>query len=757
MHVSNRSITTPETTLTPLAEKQVEAQLKQNPPAAVNSKVVNFGGHRHQGSARASEQGSSTLTEIMDKDADSGVSVLGHIAQFIGQRQSVDRDAGGSVLQGLLGDDDGTVDADDEGDTQPPVSLAPVTEVSKPIATSTSFSSAPTSSILPTVQSADFLDESVYSQADELKGWGSMVQSLPADQRLQAQKQLNRPIAAARMAAEGGMDGAKARAFIDSNPALKAAIDMGKPGSKMEGKITEGKCEAFADRMQRSRSAASKELRDYVRNNPLADDQSLQMVRSAAVLRANEPLTRAADPRYATGTTKLQNVTSDAGLKSLFEDNAGLGSSLQQSARMFSEPGFMSQIAEPTLSNSSSDQRITADSIDQWMRHQAPRNGGEFASMLSDAASVNAVADTDISQLTDDVFNNPEHYSGAQKSALLIRLQQADKLLQGQGSKTDSLRSGLGEHIGQLRQDRDVQAYMSSVVPAQERELISIDPAMANAAKSRFANIATGSQLEKDMQSIQQHWVKSNKDKKPDERNPIDYSAAIGSLENELQLHRDLSSTGQVPTTAQVISTKPELSEMIQRSYQSFGQGSMLRATLKEKGASPEQAVLKADQKKAIYELAMPGSNKSALQQDYLNHGVEALKDSKKGAELIRQQVGEGGSELSLLDAASSDSLSQRLGLSSQQVQPLSMHSAGLGRMSANTSSMIASQPQWLAGTSLGSKLGGMAAPLDRLLGNVVGASDQARSMLGGLSEQRNNKQLLQQVHGLCDQLGIQA
>ncbi|RZI64934.1 MAG: type III effector HrpK, partial [Pseudomonas sp.] len=208
----------------------------------------------------------------------------------------------------------------------------------------------------PKSTEAAFLDDSKYSSPKELERWAPMVANLPADQRDQAAKELNRPIAAARMAAEKGPDAAKAMDFINANPSLKTAVDTGKHGGKADGKITDGDLKAFAKNMQKAADSADKDIASYQKDHPDADPQSLEMVRSAAMMRANEPLTKAADPKHALGAdgkTKVDGLTSADGLKAIQNDNPGLGGPLKQAAKTWSQPGFLTQIDQGGLSGRS--------------------------------------------------------------------------------------------------------------------------------------------------------------------------------------------------------------------------------------------------------------------------------------------------------------------------------------------------------------------------------------------------------------------
>ncbi|MCF5494761.1 type III effector HrpK domain-containing protein, partial [Pseudomonas syringae] len=172
-----------------------------------------------------------------------------------------------------------------------PAQVAPTAPVAPAAAPESTDASDPANA--PKAADAAFLDDSEYSSPEALKRWEPMVAHLPPEQRLQAEKELNRPIAAAWMAREDGPNAAKAMDFINANPALKTAVDVGKSGGNADGKITNKDLKAFAKNMEKAADKADDDLADYIKNNPDADPQSLEMVRNASVMQANMPLVKA--------------------------------------------------------------------------------------------------------------------------------------------------------------------------------------------------------------------------------------------------------------------------------------------------------------------------------------------------------------------------------------------------------------------------------------------------------------------------------
>lgn len=334
----------------------------------------------------------------------------------------------------------------------------------------------------------DFLDDSKYSSPKALEKWQSLLGDLPPAEREAAAKELNRPIAAARIAAEGGPDAENAWAFIRDNPALMTAVDVGKDGGKADGKITERDLKAFANRMEDRLGQAEKSLHKYEKEHPDADPSSKQLVRSAALLLANEPLTQAADPASAQGAEKQRKVTgcaSAAGLATL-QGNDGLADVLQNAATTWSKPGMFDLLDRggangKQLAKKGPDGQSSGKDIAKWIEDKAPATREDFSRTLGDAAAIGAVAAVDISRLNGDIFSQPAAYSGEQKAAVLVKLQQTREQVEaGAGIRdTRETENQLAEKIAQLQDDADVQTFLASNLDEQAASIVGGDPRLA--------------------------------------------------------------------------------------------------------------------------------------------------------------------------------------------------------------------------------------------------------------------------------------
>lgn len=514
--------------------------------------------------------------------------------------------------------------------------------VTAPKATHAPTGAAPTAR---TGQDAEFLDNSKYSTPKDLEKFGPMVANLPPAQQEQAAKELNRPIAAAKMAAAGGPDAEKAKAFIEANPVLKTAADVGKRGGQADGKTTDGDYKSLAKNLEKARDAGAKSVNEYMKDNPKADPQSLQMVTNAALLRANEPITKCADPKKAAGgEEKVGKYTTVDDLKALSSGNPGLSSLLTTSAKTFAQPGFSDLLDQgglegKALAKKSADGDISTRNIEDWIKKQAPTNGGEFAAMMSSAATLNATAGVDISALNEDVFANPDKYSGDQKAAVMVKLQKTLESVEAGQSlrKTEKTETALKEKIAQLQGDKDVQAFLDKSIPEQQRKLISNDPALKQAVNQRYQSLTSGNSLETDMRG-DFDAVTKDKDGKPikDPSSP-DYSASVGNLSAELQMQKDLRGPDAgVPTANDVVANRPDLSAELQLSYQqNFAQGGKMNEQMKSKDAKPEKVLADVDGQKAAYDAVLPPEITAASQDAYTEATLAALKTTKAGVDMI--------------------------------------------------------------------------------------------------------------------------
>ncbi|MEI7344186.1 type III effector HrpK domain-containing protein [Dickeya chrysanthemi] len=380
------------------------------------------------------------------------------------------------------------------GNPTPSVTSSPVAPVSSIApAKVESAHAAPTATPLAAQQAAAMLDRSHYSDARALEQWMPLVSSLPKQEQEAAAKALNRPLAAARMLKAGGAEAEVAMVYLRANPALMTALDTGKNGGKADGYLSRRDIGAFIKNMTRSAQSAQRSLDDYRQAHPQADARSLRLVESSALLLANEPLLRAADLSHSAANAAPQGVSSlsrQSDMAALANGNPLLSPALQNAARLWSHPGLFGMLEHADvkgekLARVAHDGKLSAGDIKSWIADQAPADNAQATALFHDAAALGLASQTDISRLNDDVFAHSERYSGAQKAATLVKLQQTlDQVTAGRKYRnTDETEQVLNARIGQLQQDADVVRHFEQSVPAESLRLQWSDPQLAPLAQ----------------------------------------------------------------------------------------------------------------------------------------------------------------------------------------------------------------------------------------------------------------------------------
>jgi len=453
------------------------------------------------------------------------------------------------------------------------------------------------------------IDNSQFSAPADLQKWAPLVAGLPLAQQEAAEKALNRPIAAAEMLQAGGVDAKTAQTYLDANPAVKRALDTAAHGGKADGNISKNDISSFISTMQKQLSSANDTLSSYQKANPNADGQSLELVREAALLQANLPITNAADPSVQAMGDKETGYTTQAGLQAIVSSNPGLSSALTGAANMFSQPGMFAVLDQGGLSGvslatHSADGQFNEANITGWVQNQAPTTGGEFASLISDAATRGAVASVDTSNLNGDIFVNPQNYTGAQKAAALVQLQTT----QAQVEAGSSLRnitntdSELEQRIQQLQADPDVVSFLQQSVPQNESSIINSDPALAAAVQTRYtSDVLTGTGLQDDISQVDASNTKNTDPNVPKESD----ADALNDFSSELSLQSDLRG-GNVPTEAQVVAGNSSLTSRLQADYKTdFSDGDELKKLLAVKGADAGDALTQTQSDEQAFESAL--------------------------------------------------------------------------------------------------------------------------------------------------------
>lgn len=437
------------------------------------------------------------------------------------------------------------------------------------------------------------LDESEFSGPEQLEKWDDLVSHLPPEQREAAARELNRPYAAAKMALEGGQGAQDAMTYLMANPALRAAVDTGAGGSRhnvrADGKITDNDLKGFAGNLEKRAREAGTMVEDYRQENPDADPQSLSMVRSAALMYANDPILKAASSSKAVGTDGQHNTryAEKSDLKALADpsSNPGLSPLLGEASRLWGKPGMFDILEDAGLrgkdvARHGGDGLLDKGDFGSFITRLAPRNGAEFSDFMSYAAMMNAAGKVDISNLDGDVFDHPEQYTGAARFAVMMKLQKTQQYVMAgrEIRKTEHTEEELQGKIDKLQNDPDVQRFMEEQIKANKREIIQSSPELAgNVERYLQTEVITGNALKDSL---------TPKDGKP---GADQVTEALDDFRDEVQQYQEL--TGSALDVADIVASRPDLANAIQRVVPEVYSGEHLTQLAQQKDVSPEQAL----------------------------------------------------------------------------------------------------------------------------------------------------------------------
>lgn len=440
------------------------------------------------------------------------------------------------------------------------------------------------------------IDNSQFSRADELKRWDSMVGHLPESEREAAEKALNRPYAAAKLALEGNDEQkAKAREYINANQALFTAIET-RAGAgddrhvMADGSLSDKDLKVFAGTMKERANQASEMVTDYQQKHPDADEQSLSLVRSSALLYANDPLTRSASALKQAGVkdqqdTKYANIDD---LKALSDsnNNPDLSPLLTDAARLWSQPGMFNTLEDMGLNGKDvarhgGDGLLDLTDYSAFIDKVAPTNSAEFNDFISYVSMANAADKVDTSKLNQDVFKHPNQYSGAEKAAVLVTLQRTlQYVIAGESIRdTEQTEQELNEKIEQLQNDKDAQRYLEQQSKISKKEIINSSADLSRSVNHYLnTQVLTGDGLRQALRNEQGQAV--------------DVTQATAALENfhdDVQLYQDL--TGKQLGVADIVAFYPDLAESLRGTSTSISDGTLLTQLATQKETSSEQAL----------------------------------------------------------------------------------------------------------------------------------------------------------------------
>lgn len=302
---------------------------------------------------------------------------------------------------------------------------------------------------------------------------------------------LERPIAAMQiLSGQNGPNGQPptpaqmqaAMQFVNDNPSLKTAM-QNTGALNSDGTINQKKMQGLLDSANKNLSQADNNVKNYMQKHPDADADSINEARSAALLQAYNPIAGESAGHQSNGKNNGYGggkngggITTKQQISDL-QDNEGFSSALKSAAQAFSTSGAFDAIdrAGADKATTKADGKIDDDNLSSFITSDASSSASGSQSFLEDASLQNITANTDISNLSPDIFANPQNYTPRQKAAVMVQLMKT--LVNVQAGGSDGLRdvsktvAALTQDIQTLASDPATQAYLQQTVPPAMQNL----------------------------------------------------------------------------------------------------------------------------------------------------------------------------------------------------------------------------------------------------------------------------------------------
>ncbi len=162
--------------------------------------------------------------------------------------------------------------------------------------------------------------------------------------------------------------------------------------------------------------------KDFVKNNPDADETSKTLAKYAAILDDNLDAIR--------GKTGSGDYVNAEAVKKYAQDNTHLSDEVREALEFWSQPGAFDVL--DTANNAlakAPDGDVGRNDLNAWFKDSAPTDAVSSMDFLKGVATRNALADVDTSSLGKDVLENPQNYSAEQKAAVLQELVVGQQLI----------------------------------------------------------------------------------------------------------------------------------------------------------------------------------------------------------------------------------------------------------------------------------------------------------------------------------------
>ncbi|MGZ9706918.1 type III effector HrpK domain-containing protein [Pseudomonas sp. GNP013] len=251
--------------------------------------------------------------------------------------------------------------------------------------------------------------------------------------------------------------------------------------------------------------------KDFLKSHPDADAGSRQIAQYGAIL----------DTRYDSirGKSGADGAVTEHNIKDYLKQNPQLSKEEKEALNFFAQPGVLRKL--DTASNSigeKSDGKISREDVQNWLKKFAPSDAQTLASLVTEVATGNIIGHVDTSKLDKDIFEHPGKYKAGQKAAVLLELQQSQRLVvdganagvwnsdygkvsiaqrSGAHWRPDKLLQDINDHLSILRDDKETVDYIKSAGDQAVKTLFQENPSLKDAVNRTYdEKIRSGSALD---------------------------------------------------------------------------------------------------------------------------------------------------------------------------------------------------------------------------------------------------------------------
>lgn len=394
--------------------------------------------------------------------------------------------------------------------------------------------------------------------------------------------------------------------------------------------------------------------KDFLKTHPDADAGSKHIAQYAAILDAQYDSIR--------GKTDAGGAITEQNIKDFLKQNPQLGKEEKEALNFFAQPGAFRKL--DTASNSIGDKpdgKVSREDVQTWLKKAAPTDAQSVASLITDVATGNVTGKVD-TRLDKDIFEHPENYTAEQKAAVLLELQEAQKLVvdganagvwnSDYGKVSIANRSGaiwepqklledINDHMAILQDDKPTADYIKNAGDQAVKTLFEDNPGLKEAVTKTYEDqVMSGKALDA-------AWDANTKEGKTDQHAALArFYATATSLQSILGIDDAKAMQGAVAKSSHDEDFKTFYKDQL-------ASGERMRELLKNN--TPEQAASEFSLEVALYNSALDpqftaqydqqlNDNFSSIAQENLFKGagfddIKAAFGKDGGAELNEDKV----------------------------------------------------------------------------------------------------------------------